>query len=173
MIQTAASLRPEREPVAQNSDVVLRLSEALRSEAAMVLADAVDGLTVKRIEQANVPGAGATFLSRAANGDNCNPLFRLAALFVLMKRAGMGRERALRILGWLREVIDAIWPAEDADLEEVLNEDERLDPEDDYLRHRASHGCMDSKRQLLTVKRRQVAHAHHVIMALRRRLAAG
>lgn len=157
--------------VAHNRPRLVRVSDNLRVEAAEVLRDLLEGASQKRIRGADVPGAGATYLSRAMNGCDSNPLYRLASLFLLMKRLGMGRQRALRLIEWLRDVVDTVWPEEEGELEAALEEDSRLDPEDDHLRFLAARGCDESARQLLTVKQRQAAATARLKRALRLRLA--
>lgn len=68
---------------------LLRAMDAVRFDAAREVATALAGLSVKRAKSAAVPGAGSTFLSRCQNGDDCNPLFRLASIFVLGRIAGI------------------------------------------------------------------------------------
>src|SRR5690606_9073071 len=100
------------------------LADALRDEATLELFVAVGDVSGKKLHAAAVPGAGRHGISRALNGCTSNPLYRIAALFVVMKRLGMGRERAQRIVNWLQEIVDAIWPPEEAlDPRKVLEEE--------------------------------------------------
>ena len=152
---------------------LLRLSDSLRNEAANELKAALEGVSGKRVRTANVPGAGTTFLSRSMNGADANPLYRLASLFLLLKRLGLGREAAQRLIDWQQEIVDAIWgPATDeaTDLENVLDKEAELDGQDELPRLQASRGCIEGTRQLIEVKRRQRAHSRTVIMALRHAL---
>ncbi|HEX6926801.1 MAG TPA: hypothetical protein VF167_15370 [Longimicrobiaceae bacterium] len=90
-----------------------RLADILRDEAACELLAAFDGVSQKRMKAAAFPGVSPTGISRAMNGDSSNPLYRLAAIFLLMRRLGLSRHRALRMWMWLREVIDQVWPPEE------------------------------------------------------------
>lgn len=150
----------------------MRAADALRDEAALELGAVLAGTTCKSLGRANVPTCGPYAISRSLNGGDGNPLYRVAMVFVLMKRLGMGRERAQRILNWLQEIVDAIWPPADLPaLEEVLERDQDLDTGDDSLRFKAVRGCPDAKAQLIEIKRGQIAHAGVVILALRRATA--
>lgn len=172
MIQTATTIPSLSPRVVQSPRSLLRATDSLRDEAALVLGDAIDGVTGKQMNRAAVPTCGPYAISRAINGGDSNPLYRVACLFLLMKRLGMGRERAQRIVGWLQELIDAIWPeAEAGELADVLQKDQDLDVKDDALRLRAVLGCPDAVRSLLIEKRRQVAYGATVVLALRRRIA--
>jgi hypothetical protein len=163
--------RPAR-LVAQTERDVLRASDALRDEAALELASVLEGTTCKRLVRADVPTCGAYAISRALNGGDSNPLYRVAMVFVLMKRMGMGRERAQRILNWLQELVDAIWPPEELPvLEDALAKDQDLDTGDDSLRFKAVLGCPEARARLIEIKRGQIAHAGVVILALRRATA--
>jgi hypothetical protein len=155
--------------VAQSTRAVLQASDCLRDEAALELGAGLAGVTGKQLKRAGVPTCGAYAVSRAMNGGDNNPLFKIAALFLAMRRMGLGRERAQRIVNWLQEVVDAIWPeTEEADLAKVLEKDQELDVTDDTLRLRAAMGCAEAARDLLAVKRKQAAHAPTVIFALRK-----
>jgi len=133
------------------------------------LAEALDGASVKKVKAANVPGAGATYLSRAQNGDSCNPVYRLGAVFVLGRVLGVPKWRFQRLLDWLQQVLDQAYDDAPAPtLDEVLSEDSELDPKDDHLRFLAAQGCADARRELIDVKRRQMALAPTVIFALQR-----
>lgn len=167
MIALPGTMGPFASPVLQSGRGLVRAMDLVRDEAALELGAVMTGASGKRIRSAGVPGASRTFLSRSSNGDSCNPLYRLAAIFLLMKRLGMGRERALRILGWLTEIVDQLWPEEEADLGEALEADSALDPDDDHLRFRAALGDEGAARALVEVKRRQVAQGQVVLVALR------
>lgn len=170
MIGTA-SLQSAGGIVAQNPHGVLRLMDVVRDDAAMEMDAALKDVSVKAIRRANVPGASPYGLSRAANGGESNPLYRIVGVFVLMKRLGMGRARAQRIVDWLQEIVDQLWPEDAVDLGKALEDDSALDPEDDHPRFHAALGCVDAKRTLLEVSRRQRAQKATLILALRRRLA--
>lgn len=156
--------------VGQNSRAVLQVMDAIRDESALELGAVLDGVSVKKIKLAGVPGAGPYHLSRATNGGDNNPLYRIAGLFVLMKRLGLSKARAQRIVDWLQDIVEELWPEGEADLETALEQDSEIDPKDDHLRFQAAKGCVDSMRELLEVKRGQRAHSHLMVIALRRRL---
>lgn len=159
--------------VVQSGRGVVRLTESLRSAAAHQLDAVLAGVSGKRINSASVPGAGVTFLSRCTNGDSCNPLFRIAAVFVLMKRLGLGREGAQRMVDWLQAIVDAIWPTGEApEFEEAMQGEQELDAADDPCQMRAVCGDADALREFIDVKRRQRAFDAVVIQASERQLAA-
>lgn len=172
MIAIAETIPTLAGPVAQTPGGIVRASDRLREDAAGELSALLSGVTGKQIDRANVPTCGKYAISRALNAGDNNPIYRIAMLLLLMKRLGMGRARALWLLGVIRDLIDAIWPEEEGSLEEVLEKDSELDPQDDHLRFQAAHGCEEAKRALLEVKRRQVANGLALIPALRRRIAA-
>ena len=137
-------------------------------EAANVLEDVLGGVSQKRIKQAAVPGVSVTFISRAKHGDVGNPLFRLAALFLTMKRLGMTRKQALQLLDWLRAVIDWAFPPDEeaAELEKAIEADARADVADDVPRLMARLGSVEAKREYLEASREIVASKTVVIRAL-------
>lgn len=144
----------------------------MRAEAAAQMASVFDGVSGKRIEAIGLPGFGRAGVSRAANGSDTNPLYRIAGMFLLMKRLGMGREGALRWLEFLRQVVDWIWPPEEEkSLQDTLDEDAALDGADELPRQRAYAGDENAARELLDVKTRQIALSQAVTIALRQRLA--
>lgn len=147
------------------------LADTLRDEAALELRASLDGATCKRMERAAFPGFGLHGISRALNGSPSNPLYRLAALFLVMKRMGMGRQGAQRIIDWLQEIVDLIWPAEDLPpLEDVLDTEQDLDAQDDPHQQRIGRDP-EAVARMLEVKRRQLAHDRIVVLALRRAVA--
>lgn len=143
--------------------------DQLRLEASRELGAAFRGISGKRIDLVGLPGCGRHGISRALNGCSSNPLYRIVALFVLMKRLGMGRERALRIIGWLRELVDQIWPDDqEIDPRRVLEEEQRLDSRDDAPQQRLAWGEPGAAAEMLEAVRAQQAHAPLVIQVLRR-----
>jgi hypothetical protein len=154
--------------VVQNRRDFLNLTDAIRGEAAAVLKSVLEGASWKRVQSEDVPGAKAEFLSRAKKGCDSNPLYRIAALFLLMKRLGMGRESALRLLGWLTELVDWIWPPEETpSLETALERDSEQDPRDDHLRFMAAKGCPEARVKLIDETRREIAVNQVLLIALR------
>lgn len=153
--------------VVQNRRDFLRLTDAIRVDAAAVLRSVLEGASWKRVQSEDVPGAKAEFLSRAKNGCDCNPLYRLASLFLLMKRLGMGREGALRLLGFLKELVDWIWPPEEApSLEKALEQKSEQDPRDDHLRFQVVRGCPVARVRLIEETRREIAVDEVLLLAL-------
>lgn len=147
-------------------------TEQLRSEAAAAVARAFDDVSGKRIDAARVPDCGRHGISRAINGSATNPLYRIALMFVLMKRLGMGRERALQMLEWLRGLVDAIWPEEESpSVEEVLERDADLDVRDDAERLRVLRGDPEATARYLEARMAQAAYTPTVLAALRRAAA--
>lgn len=166
-----ANMLAMRGDVVQNPRLVLRLLDSLRVEASDTMTEVLHGVSHKRIRSADVPGVGPTFVSRCTNGGDCNPLWKIAGLFVLMKRLGMGRGRAQRIVDYLQELVDLIWPEDDVPpLDDVLDTEQDLDAEDDPHQQRIGRDP-DAIARMLDVKRRQRAHDRTVIFALRRELA--
>lgn len=159
--------------VAQNPRFVLQATDALRDDAALELSEVLRGVTGKQLTRVSVPTCGPYAISRALRGGDNNPLYRTACLFVAMKRLGMGRERAQRVVNWMQEVVDSVWGAEGATerLTDVLDRDQEQDVRDDLPRHRAAAGCEESARELLNVKRQQLAFGSVVVLALRKHLA--
>lgn len=152
-------LKPGRE--------VVRLTDQLREDAAREVEAALDGASGKRIRAAGVPGAGLTYLSRIRHGDDGNPLFRLASLFVLGRMLGIPKERFQRLLDWLQTKLDEAYAdAPEPSLDTVLETDSVLDPIDDRDRFLAARGCPAAARRLLENKRRQFAHLRGMIRAL-------
>lgn len=149
-------------------------TDGLRKDAAEAVARAFEGVSGKRIDAAHVPDCGRHGISRAINGSSTNPLYRIALMFVVLRRLGMPRERAVWMVEWLRRLVDAIWPEEEAPaLEEALEKDGDLDVLDDAERVRAYRGDPEALARYLDAKMVQLAHAPAVIQAIRRRLAAG
>lgn len=156
--------------VVQSPTSVLRLMDAMKDDAALEFAAVLDGVSGKQIDRANVPTCGKYAVSRALNGGDCNPLYRIVGVFALMKRLGLSRSRAQRVIDWLQEVVDNLWPEGEEDLDAVLDKEQELDAMDDLPQQRATRGCVESMQELLEIKRRQRAHDRTVIFALRRRI---
>lgn len=167
------NLSPSMPRVVRRPGELAHLLDVLKDEAALEMGAAFKGVSGKRIDAANVPGCGRHGVSRAINGSETNPLFRLAALFVLMKRLGMGRERALRVVGWLRELVDAIWPEEEErSWEETMGREQEIDSEEDRHQVDACLGIPGAAARMLEVVRHRHAHDAVVISVLRQRVAA-
>ncbi len=171
MIATAERIGARARPVVKSRRRLVRDSDFLRERAADELRAALAGVSVKRIDRADVPGAGRTWISRCRNGDMANPLYRLASIFILGRMLGIPKSRFQRLIDWLQSQLDRAYDdTPEPDLGDVLDHDAELDPTDDVLRFRAAMGCPDALRELLEAKRRQLAFAPQVIRALQVRV---
>lgn len=157
--------------VPQSGLQVMRLMDSFRSDAATELAHALAGISGKAIGRANVAGAGVTYLSRATNGGDCNPLYRLASVLVMLKRLGMGRERAQRMVDWFQALVDLIWGDEAPDFDEAMEKETDLDAADEPHQMRAVRGDADALRAWIAVKRESRAFDAVAIRAATHRLA--
>lgn len=153
--------------VAHKRGRFVRMTDLLRGEAAAEIAAALEGVSGKRVERAGVPGANRTGLSRAMNGSTTNPLWRIATFFLLLKRLGLGRERAQRLVDWLQELVDVIWGEDDPPLEEVLEHEQELDVLDEPPQQRVGRNP-NAPSQMLAAKMLQHAYDRVVIRVLRR-----
>lgn len=169
-----STMQPQRPAVPRNQIEVARLSDQLRKEAAQVWSEAFEGVSGKRINAVRFPGLTRHGISRAANGDVSNPLFRIAVVFLLMKRLGLGRERAQRIVDWLQAVIDWVYADEEEEREakEVLAEDQRLRLASEKVQTRLAWGEPGAAEEALEIARAQRALAPTVVHTLRRLAAA-
>lgn len=146
--------------------------ELLRVDAAAQMDAVFKDVSGKRINDARVPGCGRHGVSRAINGSETNPLFRIIAMFVLMRRLGLGRERALRLVEWIRSMVDVVWPPEaEPALDDVLEKDADLDVKDDAVRVRALRGDAEARRCYLAARLEQAAYTSTVVAALHRQIA--
>lgn len=152
---------------------VARLSDELREEAAKVWSEAFEGVSGKRINSVRFPGVTRHGVSRAANGAPSNPLYRIAVVFIVMKRLGLGRERAQRIVDFLQWVIDWLYgDEEEREPKEVLAEDQRLRLASEAAQTRLAWGEPGAAGEALEIARAQRALAPTVVHTLRRLAAA-
>lgn len=159
--------------VVGKSDSFALLMDRVRTEAAKQLELALDGVSGKKMDYAGFPFVGRRGISRAINGCASNPLYRIIGVFVLMKRLGLTRDRAQRIVNFLQEMVDEIWPPdEEEDPKEVLLREQQLDLADDEPQLRLAWGEPGAAAQMLEAVRAQHAHAPAVIRVLRRLVAA-
>lgn len=167
MIQMASSIAGNGRRVVEKRGDVMRLTDSFRNEAAREFAIAMQGVTVKKVRAAGVPGAGAAFLSRCQHGDYCNPVYRLCSVFILGRMLGIPKSAFQRILDLLQSKLDAAYADKPVPtVKEALEADSAIDPQDDHARYLASQGCPAALSQLLEVKRHQLAHLPCVIRAL-------
>ncbi len=161
-------------PVVRTAKDSAHLADAMREEAAAELRAAFDGVSGERINHAGFPGISRHGISRAMNGCSSNPLYRLVAIFVLMKRCGLGKARAQRMVDALQWAINWVWGEEDEELcpKKVLDEEQRLDALDDGPQQRLAWGDKGAAVEMLEVKRQQHAHDAVVIQVLRRMVSA-
>lgn len=144
-----------------------RVAGPVRDEARAEVGRLFYEVSGKRIEAANVPGATRNSISRAANGCESNPVWRLAGWFVLCRRLGVPKSRLQRIIDWLQTKLDeAYGDVPQEPLNEVLDRDAELDGRDELPRQRAARGCKESLVELLEIEREQYAHSRHVVTRL-------
>ena len=150
----------------------MRVMDVLRDEAALELDTALSGVPGKRIDAAAVPGMTRTGISRAANGSESNPLYRIAAAFVLMKRLGLGKERAQRVVDWLQTIVNEVWPdEEERDFGQVMGQEQAIDSDEDRHQVDACLGVPGAAARMLTAVQQRHAHDRVVLAVLRRRVA--
>lgn len=89
------------------------MAEDLSASAAEVVGAVFGGLS-SVLEHLRFPGFSRFALSRAINGRH-NPLARIAVWLVVLRIAGVSRERAQILLDWTQDVIDLLWPVEELD----------------------------------------------------------
>lgn len=119
--------------------------ELLRVEAAREVGRLFDGVSGKRINAALVPGITRHSVSRAMNGDEANPLYRLPSWFVLCRRIGVPKERLQRVINWLQAALDAAYADDSAPtLDEVMAKEQEHDAAEDPAQMRAALGCRES-----------------------------
>lgn len=153
---------------ARNSRDVVRLMGSLRLESVRETAALFGDVSGKRISGAAVPSATRHSVSRALNGCESNPLYRVVGWFVLARRLGIPKSRLQRVLDWLQEVLDAVYDdAPPEPLAEVLDRDAELDGRDDLPRLRAVRGDRTAMLELMEVTREEMAHDRTVLARLR------
>jgi hypothetical protein len=151
---------------------LFRASERVRLDAAHETAALFDGVSGKRITAAAVPGATRNSISRALNGCESNPAWRLAGWFVLCRRLGIPKAWPQRLIDWLQTELDRAYgdtPPES--LEEVLDRDAELDGRDDLPRQRAARGDRRAMVELLEIEEQQLALGRTVVARLRAEVA--
>lgn len=169
LVANSAPVREVRKPVDD-----AHLLERLQSAAGEEMDRAFRGVSQKEVDAVGLDGFRRGGFTRAVNGDATNPLFRIVGLFVLMRRLGLGRAGALRMLEWLRAAVDLVWPPEEEPtLEEALEKDQALDPRDELARYRTSKGDEESTRVFLDAALDHAAHRRVLIPMLFRRLVVG
>ena len=147
--------------------------DEIRAEAAEAVEYAFDGISTKKIASAGVPGCSRQAVGRAINGAETNPVYRIALFLIVLRRLGVSRPRARQ--GWERmkavgdRLFERLWPEEDPlPLRDALDADAEEDVQDDLPRLRASNGCVDSARELVRKKERQIVRARITIMSVER-----
>lgn len=146
----------------------LRLLDSLRVEAMAEVTDAFRGVSGKAIGLALVPGVTRHSISRAVNGCESNPLFRIAGWLVLMRRLGMGRAAALRWLEWFRQVVDVVWPPDEVPpLRDVLDREQEADGKDDGPQQRAYAGDRVAMQEWVRIKTAELAVVQEAVTAVR------
>lgn len=127
--------------VVRNARKDVRDLDAVRLEAAQEVGRLFDGVTGKRINGALVPGITRHAISRAINGCDGNPLYKLPSWFVLCRRLGVPKARLQRIIDWLQEKLNEAYDDAPApSLEEVLREEQEKDAAEDVAEMRVATG---------------------------------
>lgn len=131
-----------------------------------------EGVSGKRINAALVPGVTRHTISRAINGCDGNPLYRLASWFVLCRRLGIPKARLQRVIDWLQGALDAAYDdAPEPTLEELLMTEQEKDAAEDVAEMRAATlGTDEAIREWRDRIRDRHAYDPTVIGALNRRL---
>ncbi len=162
-----------RVKIAHTAREDVRVMDALRAEAAMEVERLFDGVSGKRINMALVPGIRRHSISRAANGCDGNPLYRLPSWFVLCRRLGVPKERLQRVIDWLQRCLDRAYDDVPApELEDVLREEQERDAAEDVAEMRvATGGDVEDLREWLSRIMDRHAYDRTVIAAVSRRLA--
>lgn len=112
--------------VSQSGLDVLRIGHQLRIGAAQVIRGAMPH-SRKRM----IPLVSACGVSRARHGDDTNPLYRTACWLVELRDSGAPRERAQRIVDWLQEQVDNLWPPDPADINTASEAEQEVDGQED------------------------------------------
>lgn len=147
---------------------LIRDLEGLRVLASAQVAAVFEDVSGKRIKAAGVPGATRNSISRALNGCESNPVWRLAGWFVLCRKLGVPKERLQRVLNWLQDQLDAAYDDAPAPaLEDVLDQDAALDGQDDLPRQQVARGDRRALVELLEVEEQQLALGRTVVARLR------
>lgn len=147
--------------------------DEIRAEAAEAVAAAFDGVSSKKIGSARVPGCSRQAVGRAIGGAETNPVYRIALFLIVLRRLGVSKPRAResweRMKAVIDRLIDRLWPEGDhLPVGEALAADAEEDVQDDLPRLRASNGCVDSARELVRKKERQIVRARITIMSVER-----
>lgn len=144
MIATLKMPPPQSVVVRSPREVVGLLGD-LRAHAAREVATAFDGISGKRINTALLPGITRHSISRATNGCESNPLFRLAGWFVLARRCGVPKYRLQRLVDWLQAALDAAYADQPRpSLHEVMEKETEVDAAEDPPQMRAACGDRDA-----------------------------
>jgi hypothetical protein len=117
--------------VLQSGNELLRHPEWLREPCAAAVRAAFEGAPLKRFPRISYA------ISRARQGSDCNPVYRLSTWCVALRRARQGRERAQQLVDALQATVDALWPASDECLEVLSLREQRADTLEDV--HQLAH----------------------------------
>lgn len=158
--------------VVRNAREDVRSLGEFRADACHEVERLFDGVSGKRINAALVPGVTRHTISRALNGCDGNPLYRLASWFVLCRRLGIPKARLQRVIDWLQGALDAAYDdAPEPTLEELLRTEQEKDAAEDVAEMRAATmGSDEAIREWLDRIRDRHAYDPTVIGALSRRL---
>lgn len=168
MIATLSTMVPPSPTYTGGRREIVRLLGAFRDEAQREVAAVFGDVSGKKIDAVGLPGFGRRGVSRALHGCESNALFRIAGLFLLMKRLGMGRERALRWIEWLRQMVDVVWPPEEVPpIKEALEREQEADGRDDTIQLRAYAGDRAAMLEWAEVKVEEVAVIQEAVRVVR------
>ncbi|HET7321691.1 MAG TPA: hypothetical protein VFI96_04280 [Longimicrobiaceae bacterium] len=146
----------------------------LRSEAAREAEALFYGVSGKRINGGLLPGVTRHSVSRAMNGCDSNPLYRLPSWFVLCRRIGIPKARLQRILDWLQRKLDEAYEgAPTPTLEEIHREEQARDAAEDVAQmHAATTGEREALAEWLDRVRERRAFDATVIACVEMELQA-
>jgi hypothetical protein len=105
-------------------------------------------------------------LSRARHGDETNPLYRLACYLVELRDSGAERDKAQRIVDWLQEQVDGLWPPDPDDVTRASEAEQEVDGEEDAAQLAYHLNKPGARAQWLELLRAHSARARTLIRAL-------
>lgn len=166
MIATSTMVQAPRIGARTRADFA-RVAESFREEAKAEAQRLLGDVSGKRISAAAIPGATRNSISRALNGCDSCPVWRLGGWIVLCRWLGVPKWRVQRVIDGLQALADRVYddaPAEP--LEELLDRDASVDGKDELPRQRAARGDQAGKAELLDVKREALALNRAVVARL-------
>ena len=146
----------------QSAAVDLRDMDRLREDAADVLRRATT-----RAGKRYAPAFAPTALSRARRGDPSNPVYRLDALFIAMRRAGEPYDAASLLLAHFEALAAELWRENLPALETAVLLEQEADAQEDVAQVDALMHADRMATHLAAVERQIAASA--VLAAVERR----